>query len=76
MRGLSSQGALSNEDKAFLLELELSPRHMSASEVLWLENTSDVRIGCRANVGAALSTAKRLERTAVTQVLFARVAAR
>jgi len=40
MRGLSIQGALSPEDKALLLGLELSPRHMSASEVLWQESTN------------------------------------
>ncbi|NYS78050.1 MULTISPECIES: Crp/Fnr family transcriptional regulator [Halomonadaceae] len=38
MRGLSTQGALSPEDKALLLGLELSPRYMSASEVLWQES--------------------------------------
>lgn len=38
MRGLSCQGALSPEDKALLMGLELSPRRVSASEVLWLEN--------------------------------------
>ncbi|MEA2117283.1 Crp/Fnr family transcriptional regulator [Halovibrio sp. HP20-50] len=38
MRALSTQGALSPEDKALLLGLELSPRYMSASEVLWQES--------------------------------------
>ncbi|WP_386083363.1 Crp/Fnr family transcriptional regulator [Vreelandella sp. F11] len=38
MRGLSTQGVLSAEDKALLLGLELSPRYMSASEVLWQES--------------------------------------
>jgi len=38
MRGLSTQGALSQEDKALLLGLELSTRYMSASEVLWQES--------------------------------------
>ena len=38
MRGLSIQGVLSPEDKTLLLGLELSPRHMSASEVLWQQS--------------------------------------
>lgn len=38
MRGLSTQGVLSPEDKALLLSLELSPRYMSASEVIWQES--------------------------------------
>lgn len=54
MRGLSSQGALSPEDKALLLGLELSPRHMSANEVLWLES-ADADLFCVVKEGWACS---------------------
>ncbi len=54
MRGLSRQGALSPEDKALLLGLELSPRRMSASEVLWLEN-GDADLFCVVKDGWAYS---------------------
>ena len=54
MRGLSTQGALSPEDKALLLGLELSPRYMSASEVLWQES-EDADLFCVVKEGWAYS---------------------
>ena len=54
MRGLSTQGALSQEDKALLLGLELSPRYMSASEVLWQES-EDADLFCVVKEGWAYS---------------------
>lgn len=54
MRGLSTQGALSQEDKALLLGLELSPRYMSASEVLWQES-EDADLFCAVKEGWAYS---------------------
>ena len=52
MRGLSIQGALSPEDKALLLGLELSPRRMSANEVLWQER-ADADLFCVVKEGWA-----------------------
>ncbi|MEH6641856.1 Crp/Fnr family transcriptional regulator [Vreelandella glaciei] len=54
MRGLSTQGALTPEDKALLLGLELSPRYMSASEVLWQES-EDADLFCVVKEGWAYS---------------------
>lgn len=54
MRGLSTQGVLSQEDKALLLGLELSPRYMSASEVLWQES-EDADLFCVVKEGWAYS---------------------
>jgi len=54
MRGLSIQGALSPEDKALLLGLELSPRRMSANEVLWQER-ADADLFCVVKEGWAYS---------------------
>ncbi|EHA16898.1 Crp/Fnr family transcriptional regulator [Halomonas sp. HAL1] len=54
MRGLSTQGALSPEDKALLLGLELSPRYMSANEVLWQES-EDADLFCVVKEGWAYS---------------------
>ncbi|MFB9867729.1 Crp/Fnr family transcriptional regulator [Vreelandella sulfidaeris] len=54
MRGLNTQGALSPEDKALLLGLELTPRYMSAGEVLWQEN-EDADLFCVVKEGWAYS---------------------
>lgn len=54
MRVLSTQGALSPEDKALLLGLELSPRYVSANEVLWLES-ADADMFCVLKEGWAYS---------------------
>ncbi|BBI50439.1 Crp/Fnr family transcriptional regulator [Vreelandella olivaria] len=54
MRGLSTQGVLSPEDKALLLSLELSPRYMSASEVIWQES-EDADLFCVVKEGWAYS---------------------
>ena len=54
MRGLSTQGILSPEDKALLLGLELNPRYMSANEVLWQES-EDADLFCVVKEGWAYS---------------------
>ncbi len=54
MRGLSTQGVLPPEDKALLLSLELSPRYMSASEVIWQES-EDADLFCVVKEGWAYS---------------------
>lgn len=54
MRVLSTQGALSPEDKALLQGLELSPRYVSANEVLWLES-ADADMFCVLKEGWAYS---------------------
>lgn len=54
MRSLSIQGALSPEDKALLLGLELSPQNMSASEVLW-EERAEADLFCVLKEGWAYS---------------------
>lgn len=54
MRALSIQGALSPEDKAILLGLELSPRNVSAREVLW-EEGAEADLFCVVKEGWAYS---------------------
>jgi CRP-like cAMP-binding protein len=54
MRGLGLHGALSPEDKALLLGLELNPRRVSAGEVLWQE-AADVDLFCVVKEGWAYS---------------------
>ncbi|QOR40992.1 Crp/Fnr family transcriptional regulator [Billgrantia diversa] len=54
MRGLVRQGALTPEDKALLLGLELETRRVSASEVLWYEDT-DADLFCVLKEGWAYS---------------------
>ncbi|MGR2740724.1 Crp/Fnr family transcriptional regulator [Billgrantia sp. Q4P2] len=54
MQGLGRHGALTAEDKALLLGLELNPRRVSAGEVLWQES-ADVDLFCVIQEGWAYS---------------------
>ncbi|MCE8022271.1 Crp/Fnr family transcriptional regulator [Halomonas sp. MCCC 1A11036] len=54
MQGLARHAALTAEDKALLLGLELNPRRMSAGEVLWQES-ADVDLFCVVKEGWAYS---------------------
>lgn len=54
MQGLSTQGVLSPEDKALLLGLELSPRYISANEILWDEG-AEADLFCVVKEGWAYS---------------------
>ncbi|MFQ3790125.1 Crp/Fnr family transcriptional regulator [Halomonas sp. A29] len=54
MQGLGRHGALTTEDKALLLGLELNPRRVSAGEVLWQES-AEVDLFCVIKEGWAYS---------------------
>ncbi|QOR41024.1 Crp/Fnr family transcriptional regulator [Billgrantia diversa] len=54
MQGLGRHGALTADDKALLLSLELNSRRVSAGEVLWQES-ADVDIFCVIKEGWAFS---------------------
>lgn len=54
MQGLGRHGALTAEDKALLLGLELNSRRVSAGEVLWQES-ADVDLFCVVKEGWAYS---------------------
>ena len=54
MQDLNVHGALTPEDKTLLLGLELKPRYMSASEVLW-EESEEANLFCLIKEGWAYS---------------------